>query len=80
MIVAVNVTVDPTFTEGVAGDTVTVVTTGVGGGAAFTVTLDVPDLPAHVAVMVADPAATPLTTPLAFTVATDVLFDDQVTV
>jgi hypothetical protein len=38
-------------------------------GAAVTVIADVPDLPELVAVMVAEPAATPVTTPLEFTVA-----------
>src|SRR5204862_6241085 len=44
-----------------------------------TVTADVPVLPSDVAVMVAEPAVTPLTSPLPFTVATDVLLLDQVT-
>lgn len=35
----------------------------------MTVIADVPDLPELVAVIVAEPAATPVTTPLAFTVA-----------
>ena len=79
MTVAVNVVVEPTFTEADPGDTVTVVTTGAGGGA-VTVTVAVPDFPELEAVIVADPAATPVTTPLPFTVATPVLFEDQVTV
>jgi hypothetical protein len=41
---------------------------------------EVPDFPAHVAVMVAEPAAMPVTTPLEFTVATAVLLDVHVTV
>src|SRR5438270_928305 len=44
-----------------------------------TVTADVPLLPSDVAVMVAEPAATPVTSPLPFTVATAVLLLDQVT-
>jgi hypothetical protein len=41
---------------------------------------DVPDFPALVAVIVAEPAATPETTPLEFTVAAAGLVVDQVTV
>jgi hypothetical protein len=41
---------------------------------------DVPDFPELVAVIVADPAATPVTKPLEFTVAAAGLFVDQVTV
>jgi hypothetical protein len=78
--VAVSVVVAPTANEAVEGATVTVVTTGGGGGTAVTVTVDVPDLPAHVAVIVAEPAATPLTTPLEFTVAADALLVDHVIV
>jgi len=63
------VTVEPATTEGVAGETVTVVTTGGGGGLAVTVTVDAPDLPALVAVIVELPAVTPVTTPLELTVA-----------
>src|SRR5437660_6849480 len=44
-----------------------------------TVTADVPLLPSDVAVMVAEPAVTPRTSPLPFTVATAVLLLDQVT-
>src|SRR5947199_10544895 len=44
-----------------------------------TVTADVPVLPSDVAVIVAEPAVTPLTSPLPFTVATVVLLLDQVT-
>jgi hypothetical protein len=54
-----------------------VVTTG---GTAVTVMLDVPDFPPLVAVIVAEPAATPVTTPLEFTVAAAALLVDQVTV
>ena len=56
--VAVNVVVDPDATLLVAGDTVIVAT-----GARLTVTVAVPDLPSLVAVMVAVPGATPVTTP-----------------
>jgi hypothetical protein len=44
------------------------------------VTLEVPDLPEQVAVIVAVPAATAVTTPLEFTVALAVLLLDQVMV
>src|SRR5437016_13443106 len=44
-----------------------------------TVTADVPVLPSLVAVIVAEPAVTPRTSPLPFTVATAVLLLDQVT-
>src|SRR5256884_6773876 len=44
-----------------------------------TVTADVPVLPSLVAVMVAEPAVTPLTSPLPFTVASAVLLVAQVT-
>jgi hypothetical protein len=40
----------------------------------------VPDFPAQVAVIVAEPAATPVTTPFAFTVAAAALSLDHVTV
>src|ERR1041384_2729694 len=49
-----------------------------GGGGAATGRLAVPLLPSLVAVMVTEPALTPVTRPLAFTVATDVLPLDQV--
>ena len=78
--VAVRLTVDPATTDAVGGATVTVVTTGGGGGAAVTVMLDVPDFPAAVAVIVTGPAAAPVTTPLAFTVATAASLVDQFTV
>jgi hypothetical protein len=42
--------------------------------------LDVPVFPELVAVIVAEPAATPVTTPLEFTVAAAELLVDQVTV
>jgi hypothetical protein len=70
----------PATTDALGGETVTVVTTGVGGGAEVTVTVAVPDLPAHDAVIVAEPAATPVTTPALFTVATPVLLLDQLIV
>jgi len=59
---------------------VTVVTTGGGGGPAVTVIAEVPDTPELVAVIVAEPAAMPVTTPVEFTVAAAVLFEDHVTV
>jgi hypothetical protein len=40
-----------------------------------TVTAAVPDRPPYEAVMVAEPVATAVTTPVAFTVATDVLLE-----
>lgn len=55
----------------------TLVTTG---ATAVTVIADVPDLPEQVAVIVADPAAAPETTPLEFTVAAAGLLVDHVTV
>src|SRR2546422_5665638 len=51
-----------------------------GGGAGVTVTAAVPFLPSLVAVIVAAPAATPVTSPLPFTVATAVLSLAHVTV
>jgi hypothetical protein len=74
------VAVLPATTEVVAGETVTVVTTGVGGGGAVTVTVAVPDFPPAEAVIVADPAVRPVTTPDVLTVATAVLPEDQLTV
>jgi hypothetical protein len=78
--VACRVVVDPATIDAEVGATVTVVTTGAGGGTAVTVMLDVPDFPELVAVMVAGPAATPVTTPLELTVAAAALPVDQVTV
>jgi hypothetical protein len=69
--------VAPDTTEALAGDTITVVTTG---GAAVTVIVAAPVLPEDVAVIVAEPAATAVTTPLALTVAIEALLVDQVTV
>ena len=51
-----------------------------GGGAVVTVILDVPDLPELVAMIVAEPALSPVTTPVELTVATAVLLLDHVTV
>jgi hypothetical protein len=80
--VAVKACVAPARIEALDGATVTVVGVGGGGGGgtAVTVTLAVPDLPDDVAVIVAEPAATPVTTPLPLTVAAAVLLDDHVTV
>jgi hypothetical protein len=69
--------VAPATTDADVGATVTVVTTG---GTAVTVMLDVPVLPELVALIVAEPAATPVTTPLVFTVAAAELLVVQVTV
>src|SRR5436190_2243475 len=57
--VAVSAPVCPTMIELVAGETATVAT-----GAGVTVTAEVPDFPSLVAVIVAVPGATPVTTPL----------------
>ena len=67
----------PTTIDAEGGETETVVTAG---GAAVTVIAEVPDLPPLVAVTVADPAATPLTTPLELTVAAPGLLVDHATV
>jgi hypothetical protein len=72
--VAVSCTVRPTVTLGVAGETLTDAT-----GTAETVRLAVPLFPSLVAVIVAEPAATPVTTPLDETVAMPVLELDHVT-
>src|SRR6266516_2941721 len=66
--VAVRCTVWPICTDAVAGLTVTAAT-----GTLVTVIVAVPLCPSEVAVIVADPAATPVTRPLALTVATAVL-------
>ena len=50
-----------------------------GGGGAVTVILDVPAFPELAAVIVAAPDPTPLTTPLAFTVAAEASLVDHVT-
>jgi len=72
--VAVSCTVWPAATLAVAGLTVTDAT-----GTLVTVIAAVPVFPSLVAVIVADPAAPPVTRPLAFTLATAVLLLDQVT-
>src|SRR6184192_1683038 len=66
--VAVSCTVWPTCTDAVPGLTVTDAT-----GTVLTVIVAVPLCPSQVAVIVAAPAATPVTNPLALTVATAVL-------
>jgi hypothetical protein len=73
------VVVAPATTDAEVGATVTVVTTGAGGGPAVTVTLDVPVFPELVAVIVAEPAATPVTTPLEPTVVAAALLVVQLT-
>ena len=73
-VTAVSCTVSPTFIEGDDGVTVTELT---GGG--FTVTDAVPVLPSDVAVIVADPALTAVTSPVADTVAVEALDELQLT-
>ena len=63
--VTVSCAVAPTATVESAGDTVTVFT-----GSAMTVIAEVPLLPSTVAVIVALPAPTPVTSPVALTDAT----------
>jgi hypothetical protein len=58
----------------VAGETATLPT-----GTGAMVTPELPDFPSLVAVIVAEPMLTPVTTPVLETVATAVLLDDQVT-
>src|SRR5436309_7880299 len=72
---AVSWTVLPSFTEADAGVTVTDDT-----GTNVTVMAEVPLFPSDVAVIVADPAPTPVTRPLPVTLATPVLPLDQLTV
>src|SRR5207245_1095551 len=72
--VAVSCAVCPAGMLAVAGVTATDAT-----GTTLTVSAAVPLLPSLVAVMVAEPAATPVTSPLPFTVATPVLLLAQVT-
>jgi hypothetical protein len=72
---AVSVVVDPEAMLVDAGVTVTVPT-----GTRLTVTVADPDCPSLVAVIVAVPGATPVTTPLGDTVAIDPLFVVQMTV
>ena len=73
--VAVSCTVCPTYRLPDAGVTVTDAT-----GTVVTVTLEEALRPSLAAVTVVEPAATPVTSPLAVTVATPVLLLDQVTV
>src|SRR5437870_9878924 len=73
--VAVSCTVLPSFTQADAGLTVTEAT-----GTLETVTLAVPLCPSLVAVIVADPATVPATSPLPLTLATEVLLLAHVTV
>jgi hypothetical protein len=72
--VAERVVVAPATIEAAEGATVTVVTTA---GCAVTVIAAVPDFPEHVAVIVADPAAIPETTPDELTVAAEALLVDH---
>src|SRR5438552_2292168 len=72
--VAVSCTVWPTCTDAVLGLTVTDAT-----GTVLTVIVAVPLCPSLVAVIVAAPAVTPVTTPLPLTVATAVLLLAQLT-
>src|SRR5438046_201725 len=72
--VAVNWVVAPTVTPAAVGLTVTEAT-----GTLVTVMADVPLCPSLVAVIVAEPAATPVTKPLAETVAAAALLVAQVT-
>src|SRR5262245_7474339 len=74
LVVALSCAVPPTTRLAVAGATVTVAT-----GTAVTVIAEVADFPSLVAVIVADPAATALTRPLAETVATPGALLDHVT-
>src|SRR6266699_256579 len=71
--VAVSCTVLPVVTVADAGVTVTEAT-----GRCTTVMAEVPLCPSLVAVIVADPATTPVTNPLALTVAAELLLLDQV--
>ena len=73
-VVALSCAVPPTTTLAVAGATVTVAT-----GTTVTVIDELPDFPSLVAVIVAAPAPTAVTTPLAETVATAGVLLDQVT-
>jgi hypothetical protein len=77
-VTAANWRVAPRIRLALAGVTVTVAT-GTGAGA-VTVTSVVPDMPSLVAVIVAVPAASAVTRPLALTVATPLLELDQVIV
>src|SRR5437667_324809 len=72
--VAASCTVWPACTDAVAGLTVTDAT-----GTVLTVIVAVPPCPSLVAVIVAEPAVTPVTSPLPLTVATAVLLLAQLT-
>src|SRR5260370_1123951 len=74
LVTAESCSVAPTNTLAGAGLTVTLAT-----GTFSTVMADVPLIPSLVTVIVAEPAATPVTTPLALTVATAVLLLPHVT-
>jgi hypothetical protein len=73
-VAADSCTVPPITIAGAVGETVTDAT-----GTRATLTVAVAVLPSLVAVMVAEPAATAVTNPLPFTVATDVALELQVT-
>jgi len=73
LVVADNAFVFPILTDELEGETVTVAT-----GIGVTVIVDVPVLPSLVAVIVAVPTATAVTTPLDETVATPGVLVDQV--
>jgi hypothetical protein len=75
--VAVRFVVAPMLTVADDGDTLTDATVGAGGGGAVTTICDVPLFPSLVAVMVALPAPTAVTSPADDTVATPLLLDDQ---
>ena len=71
--------VAPTTIEALDGDTASVVGVGVGGGGAITVMTDVPEMPDEVAVIVDEPAATPVIRPPLVTDTLVGLLDDHVT-
>jgi hypothetical protein len=77
LVVAVSCSVLPDATLADSGDTVTVAT---GAGNGVTEIVAVPDFPSLVAVIVADPVATAVTSPFASTVAAAVLLEDHVIV
>jgi hypothetical protein len=74
LVVAVKAVVEPLATPAVNGATVTL-PTGIG----VTVTLEVPDFPSLVAVIVVVPGLEPVTTPPELTLATSGLLDDHAT-
>jgi hypothetical protein len=79
-VVAVTVCDPPTVRFTVLGATVTDATgTGGGGADALTVTVEVPNIPSLVPVMVTTPALTPVTTPLGETTAMALSLLDQLT-